>query len=74
MDCQMPQMNGFEATDKLRSKGVEIPIIAFSANAFKDNIEECYKVGMNDYIVKPFEKQDFLAKILQWLKEKKLTS
>lgn len=74
MDCQMPQMNGFEATDKLRSQGVDIPIIAFSANAFQDNIDECYKVGMNDYIVKPFEKQDFLAKILQWLKEKKLTS
>jgi signal transduction histidine kinase/CheY-like chemotaxis protein len=74
MDCQMPQMDGFEATDKLRSQGIDIPIIAFSANAFQDNIDECYKVGMNDYIVKPFEKHVFLNKILEWLKEKELSS
>ncbi|MDD7985775.1 response regulator [Lentisphaera marina] len=74
MDCQMPQMDGFEATDKLRSQGVDIPIIAFSANAFQDNIDECYKVGMNDYIVKPFDKHTFLTKIFEWLNEKKLSS
>ena len=67
MDCQMPQMDGFEATNQLRKMGLKVPIIAFSANAFQENIDHCRQVGMDDYIIKPFEKNNFLTKIHQWL-------
>ena len=67
MDCQMPQMDGFEATDKLRKMGLKAPIIAFSANAFQENIDHCRQVGMDDYIIKPFNKNNFLSKIHHWL-------
>ena len=66
-DIKMPQMDGFEATNQLRKMGLKIPIIAFSANAFQENIDHCRQVGMDDYIIKPFEKNNFLTKIHQWL-------
>lgn len=59
MDLQMPNMNGYEATKKIREMGINIPIIAVTANAFKEEFDKCFEVGMNDYIVKPFKKEDF---------------
>jgi PAS domain S-box-containing protein len=64
MDIQMPVMDGVEATliirNKLKSK---VPIIALTANVFKQDIDAYLAKGMNDFIIKPYDEQDFLRKI-----------
>lgn len=55
MDINMPLMNGFETTRKIRVKGVKTPIIALTAFAKEEIIEEAISAGMNDIMVKPFE-------------------
>ena len=59
MDVQMPEMDGLEATALVRSgrSGVlepAVPIIAMTAHATREDREQCLRVGMNDYISKPF--------------------
>ncbi|HAP00363.1 MAG TPA: hybrid sensor histidine kinase/response regulator, partial [Bacteroidetes bacterium] len=66
MDIQMPEMDGYEATKKIREEGGEkkdIAIMAMTANATKEEIQKCIASGMNDYITKPFEPNDLLRKI-----------
>jgi signal transduction histidine kinase/CheY-like chemotaxis protein/HPt (histidine-containing phosphotransfer) domain-containing protein len=53
MDCQMPVMDGFEATEKMRKMGIHIPIVAMTANVAKEDEEKCLSAGMNDFIPKP---------------------
>ena len=56
MDCMMPEMDGFEATRKIRTSGTDyadIPIIAFTANAMVEDEQKCLDAGMNDYMSKP---------------------
>lgn len=68
MDLQMPIMGGLEATQLVREKGINVPIIALTANAFKSEIEKCKNAGMNDYVTKPFEEKNLftvIAKNLQ---------
>ncbi len=60
MDCQMPIMDGFEATEKIRamkSPMCDLPIIAITAHAMKDDKQMCIDSGMNDYIPKPVSRQ-----------------
>jgi PAS domain S-box-containing protein len=53
MDCQMPEMDGFEATSQIRDSGITTPIVAMTANALAGARERCLRYGMNDYITKP---------------------
>lgn len=72
MDCQMPEMNGFQATQNIRDIEVDLkratptPIIALTANVMPGDDEECLKAGMNDYLGKPIRKQQLLDMLSKW--------
>ncbi len=72
MDCQMPEMDGYEATEKIREilkqSTKDIPIIALTANAMQGDREKCISAGMNDYLPKPFDKNQLIAVLKRWLK------
>ncbi|HSH66642.1 MAG TPA: PAS domain S-box protein, partial [Bacteroidia bacterium] len=68
MDLQMPVMNGFDATVIIRNElKLKIPIIALTANAFKSELEECIRIGMDDYVTKPFEDERLLNTIYKFV-------
>ena len=68
MDLQMPEMNGFEATDYIRNvMHSQIPIIALTANVTTMDHEKCKAFGMNDYISKPIDEKLLYTKIIKYL-------
>ncbi|HTB80151.1 MAG TPA: response regulator [Opitutaceae bacterium] len=70
MDCQMPEMDGFEATIRLRKEernGQHMPVIALTANAIEGESERCFAVGMDGFIAKPVSLKDLSTAIQQWL-------
>lgn len=71
MDCQMPEMDGFEATKRIRNgeageRYLYVPIIALTANAMKGDKERCVNAGMDDYLSKPFDAEDLIDKVEHW--------
>ena len=66
MDIEMPFMNGFETSSKLRENGFEGIIVACSANSTPDIIQEYIKSGINDYFAKPFKKQQLAELLIKW--------
>lgn len=67
MDMQMPEMDGIEATVKIREElKLQTPVIALTANAFKSEVERCKNAGMNDYITKPFEEFNLIETISRY--------
>ncbi|RKY09312.1 MAG: hypothetical protein DRP66_02580 [Planctomycetota bacterium] len=56
MDIQMPGMNGYEATEAIRKKGIQTPIIALTANAMKGDDKKCFDAGCDAYVSKPVER------------------
>jgi CheY-like chemotaxis protein len=71
MDCQMPVMDGYAATEAIRSledeTGKRVPIIAVTANALASDKETCFKSGMDDFLPKPVMPEDLLQKLQKWL-------
>ena len=70
MDCQMPEMDGYEATRLIRNLPppiCEIPIVAMTANAMESDKRECIAAGMNDHIGKPMRKDEVAAKLEKWV-------
>ena len=68
MDCQMPVMSGFEATEAIRElPGGDVPIIAMTANAMTGDRERCLAAGMNDYLPKPVQKSDLERVLDKWV-------
>ena len=66
MDLQMPVMNGFDSTTRIREKS-NVPIIALTATATKTEADKCFEIGMNDYISKPFKPHELYIKIMNAL-------
>ncbi len=67
MDCQMPVMDGFEATRIIRKTDTDIKIIAVTANALSEDQEKCIDAGMNDHLGKPFNRDQLIKKLNKWL-------
>jgi PAS domain S-box-containing protein len=74
MDCQMPEMDGFEATRIIRQKGSkvlnpQIPIIAMTASVMQSDREKCMQAGMSDFIGKPVQFRELAEMIAKWLQK-----
>ncbi|MDL2217658.1 response regulator, partial [Christensenellaceae bacterium OttesenSCG-928-M15] len=75
MDVQMPEMDGIQATKAIRASGqktaAEVVIIAMTANAFKEDVNDCLMAGMNDHIAKPVDVDDLMDKLSLYLEMSK---
>jgi len=73
MDCQMPEMNGLDASEAIRARernsgdGVHVPIVALTAGAMKGDMEACLAAGMDDYLAKPIKLEDLELMLSKWL-------
>jgi CheY-like chemotaxis protein len=68
MDCQMPEMDGFEATHRILANlgGKAPPIVALTANTTAHDREKCLAAGMRDFIAKPVHKADLVRVLQRW--------
>jgi signal transduction histidine kinase len=71
MDVQMPEMDGYETTRRIRAmdtpKAKTVPIVAMTANVFREDIEKCLAAGMNDHVGKPIDLEEVLNKLRKYL-------
>jgi len=71
MDIQMPEMDGYEATRRIRAlkipEAINVPIIAMTANVFREDIEKCLNAGMDDHIGKPIDFEEVMEKLRAYL-------
>jgi len=70
MDLQMPIMDGYEATKQIRAVNKEIPIIALTANAMKEDVEKTKSAGMNEHLNKPIDVEKLYATLLKYIAKK----
>jgi signal transduction histidine kinase/ActR/RegA family two-component response regulator len=72
MDIQMPEMDGYEATKRIRALGdphaLSVPIIALTANVFKEDVDKSIEAGMNSHLGKPLSLSDITLKLRKYLK------
>ena len=75
MDCQMPEMDGYEATSRIRlseqGSGKRLPIVAMTANAMQGDREKCLGAGMDDYIAKPIRRESIVEMLQKWAPARK---
>jgi CheY-like chemotaxis protein len=69
----MPVMDGYEATSIIRTKDAKIPILALTASASYGYLEKAMKMGVNDYIIKPFNPKELNYKLSKYYQEKQLS-
>ncbi len=70
MDCQMPEMDGIEATRQIRARkpdGRRVPIIAMTASVMAEDRRACFEAGMDDYIAKPVQSRRLVETLSKWL-------
>ena len=77
MDCQMPEMDGYEATRHIRNSeskvfNHQIPVIAITANAMVGDREKCIEAGMDDYLSKPIKRKALMKMLEEWLPIKEI--
>ncbi|MBK5254273.1 MAG: response regulator, partial [Peptostreptococcaceae bacterium] len=70
MDIKMPVMDGLTAAEEIRKFDKETPIIALSANAYKEDVEKSIEAGMNAHLSKPFNKKIIFDELSKQLKNK----
>jgi len=68
MDLQMPEMNGYEATEILKKKFPNLPIVAQTAFAMSDDREKALDSGCDDYLAKPIKSKDLLSVVEKFIK------
>ncbi|MXV17243.1 PAS domain S-box protein [Hufsiella ginkgonis] len=76
MDVQMPEMNGYEATGRIRTleQGTHVPIVALTAGNVKSEKEKCIEAGMDDFLVKPIVEETITLLLKKWLPDKKIAA
>lgn len=72
MDCNMPLLDGYEATRQIRgeSRWADLPVIALTANVLPEDRERCQRAGMNDYLSKPLRREELQAMLERWLPQR----
>ncbi|MFK7986338.1 MAG: ATP-binding protein [Sandaracinaceae bacterium] len=67
MDCQLPGMDGYEATRRLRAFAPDLPVLAMTASVFEDDRARCLDAGMNGFVAKPLDRDALVKALARWI-------
>ncbi len=69
LNMMMPYLDGGQVLKRIRAAGINIPVIVFSVKNRESDLQQCLLLGANDYLVKPFQLDDLVARIMRLLGE-----